>query len=239
MQKFDGFPEKSKLSPTAFPALFFSDLLPMIDDLAELKVTLFCFWALHQKEGQYRCLSRREFSASPSLIEGLRAAHPSGDPEAVLDAALARAVERGTLLCETIRLDAAVEHFYFVNTERGRAAAKQLRAQQWYPGETPVSVEILPERPNIFRIYEQNIGNLTPMIADALKDAERDFPIDWLEDAIRAAVENNKRSWRYVLSILKRWEKEGRGYDPSTARAGTDKDVYVPREYLYNPNTGE
>lgn len=239
MQKFDGFPDKSKLSPTAFPVLFFSDLLPMIDDLAELKVTLFCFWALHQKEGQYRYLARREFSAAPSLIEGLRAARPDVDPETILDAALARAVERGTLLCESAEVDAVVERFYFVNSERGRIAVKQLREQQWYPGDVPVSIEILPERPNIFRIYEQNIGNLTPMIADALKDAERDFPADWLEDAIRAAVENNKRSWRYILSILKRWEKEGRGYDPSKGRAGADQDVYVPREYLYNPNGGE
>lgn len=239
MQKFDGFPEKSKLSPTAFPALFFSDLLPMIDDLAELKVTLFCFWALHQKEGTYRYLARREFSAARSLIEGLRAAQPGSDPEAVLEAALARAVERGTLLCESVEVDAVVERFYFVNSERGRAAARQLREQQWYPGDELVSVEILPERPNIFRIYEQNIGNLTPMIADALRDAERDFPSEWLEDAIRAAVENNKRSWRYILGILKRWEKEGRGYDPSKRRSRADKEVYVPPEYLYNPDAGE
>ena len=40
---FVGFPD-AKLKPIAVPELFFSDLLPLIDDLAELKLTLHCFW---------------------------------------------------------------------------------------------------------------------------------------------------------------------------------------------------
>ena len=67
------------------------------------------------------------------------------------------------------------------------------------------------ERPTIFVLYEQNIGLLTPMIADELRDAEQHFPAEWIADAFREAVLHNKRSWKYVLAILERWRTEGRG----------------------------
>ncbi|MCC7355027.1 MAG: primosomal replication protein N, partial [Anaerolineae bacterium] len=43
MKGFPGFPA-GKLRATRIPSLFFSDLLPAIDTLADLKVTLYCFW---------------------------------------------------------------------------------------------------------------------------------------------------------------------------------------------------
>src|SRR5215510_12793882 len=120
MQKFDGFPAGSKLSPTAFPAMFFSDLLPAINDLAELKVTMFCFWALHQKEGRFRYLRRSDFGNDAALKQGLLAAQPGVDLDAILDVALARALKRGTFLSAEVSLDSGVETLYFVNTEKGR-----------------------------------------------------------------------------------------------------------------------
>lgn len=213
MRKFNGFPEGSKLSPTAFPTLFFSDLMPMIDDLAELKVTVFCLWALHQKEGRFRYLRLVEFKNDATLCDGMRTANPNAEPEVTLQLALDRAVERGTLLCEDVALDTGSEKLYFLNSALGRAAILQLAAGQWYPNELEKPVEILPERPNIYRIYEINIGGLTPMISDALRDAANDYPVEWIEDAIRAAVEQNKRHWSYIRAVLRRWEKEGRGHD--------------------------
>jgi DNA replication protein len=60
-------------------------------------------------------------------------------------------------------------------------------------------------------LYEENIGPLTPIIADTLKEAEELYEAEWISDAIEAAVKNNKRSWKYVEAILKRWKEEGRG----------------------------
>jgi len=62
---------------------------------------------------------------------------------------------------------------------------------------------------NIYTIYEQEIGALTPIIADALKDAEDTYAADWIEDALRVAAENNKRNWKYAEAILKRWKAQG------------------------------
>jgi DNA replication protein len=66
------------------------------------------------------------------------------------------------------------------------------------------------ERPNIFVLYEQNIGLLSPLLADQLAEAERQYPYEWLEDAFSEAVQRNKRNWSYIRAILRRWETEGR-----------------------------
>lgn len=214
MQRFSGFPQGSTVSAAAFPAQFFSDLLPLIDDLAELKVTLFCFYALSQQEGRFRFLRRVDFLKDEALKRALLACDPDAAPETLLDAALARAAERGTLLTASVKLNGAEECLYLVNTVNGRLALEQLRAGLWIPGESGSLVEILPERPNIFRLYESNIGPLTPMIGDALKDAAGSYPAEVIAEAIREAVKSNKRSWRYIDAILKRWETEGRDGKP-------------------------
>src|SRR5215204_3714270 len=96
-QKFDGFPKQNGKA-TPLPGAFFSDLLPLVDDLTELKVTLFCFWALYQKEGRFRYLRYRDFSGDETLKIGLLACAPGVDPEITLEEALDKACERGTIL---------------------------------------------------------------------------------------------------------------------------------------------
>ena len=73
---------------------------------------------------------------------------------------------------------------------------------------------------NIFTLYEQNIGLLTPMIALSLGDAEEMYGPVWIGDAIKIAVENNKRNWKYCEAILKRWATEGKddGMKPKSAK---------------------
>ena len=66
-------------------------------------------------------------------------------------------------------------------------------------------------RPNIFTLYEQNIGLLTPPNADELRPAEQIYPVGWIEEAFSEAVALNKRSWRYIHAILERWRTQGRG----------------------------
>src|SRR5437763_11950136 len=75
---------------------------------------------------------------------------------------------------------------------------------------TPVHVRVQVERPNIFVLYEQNIGLLSPLIADQLRDAAEQYPPEWIEAAFREAVQHNKRKWNYISAILRRWETEGR-----------------------------
>ena len=64
---FNGFPPGR--TPTFIvPSLFISDLLPLIDNLPELKLTIYCMWALQQQEGQYRYLRFTEVLEDETLL---------------------------------------------------------------------------------------------------------------------------------------------------------------------------
>jgi DnaD/phage-associated family protein len=85
-------------------------------------------------------------------------------------------------------------------------------------------------KPNIFRLYEENIGPLTPLIADSLRDAQQTYPEEWINEAIQIAVGNNVRRWNYIERILSRWQEEGRD---GTDRRNTQEDYkrYLKGEY--------
>jgi len=188
----------------AVPTQFFEELLPDIESLAELKVTMFSFHLLNQFEGDIRFLLRDDFSEQDLFMKGL-----SEDPEeadALLDEGLSAAEERGTLL-KALYNEKPV---YFLNTPKGRTGLERLESGELIPDSyLHLNVQTELFRPTIFRLYEENIGPLTPMIADVLRDCEKDYPYEWISDAVQEAVVNNARSWRYVESILKNWKENG------------------------------
>ena len=65
------------------------------------------------------------------------------------------------------------------------------------------------KRPEIFGIYEQEIGALTSTIADDLINATEDYPEEWIADALKESARQNKRSWAYAKAILKRRKADG------------------------------
>jgi DNA replication protein len=207
MTNFPGFPS-GRVRTTPVPATFFSDLLPQIDHLGELKVTLYALWFLDRQEGQIRFLTYADFANDRKLLLGL---HPYLDEaRQVLDDALQRAVKRGTLLSAPLKEKTRDAMLYFLNSARGRAALKALQQGDWTPelgSRSEVALDL--ERPNIYRLYEENIGPLTPLVADTLREAETLYPIDWIEEAMRKAVLNNARHWRYIEAILMRWKEKG------------------------------
>lgn len=195
MKLFSGFPD-GKLVVTPLPNLFFSELLPAIEDLAELKVTLHIFWQMAQSQVAY--VRASDLRADRTLMQSLKCVDAS--PEDALQRGLTLATERGTLLNRG--------EVYFLNTEKGRRAFEKMQAiEPATPSREPVVVD---ERPNLFILYENNIGLLTPIIAEELREAEKLYSAEWVADAIRIAVEQNKRSWAYARKILERWKTEGR-----------------------------
>src|SRR3989304_3619516 len=92
---FPGFPEGKPRAPPV-PNLFFSELLPTIDSLVELKITLYAFWALGRKEGRFRCLTREEMAADKDLLASLKGG--GRQAQAALDDALERAGSRGAII---------------------------------------------------------------------------------------------------------------------------------------------
>jgi DnaD/phage-associated family protein len=220
MKVFSGFPA-GELAYTPLPDLFYSELLPLIDDLVELKVTLHVFWLLYRRSNRRRHVTLQGLLGDARLMRSLEGG--SSSTENVLRAGLDKAVARGTLLCLTS--SAGDERFYFANTAQGRRAFDQARTGEieLAPGIALAEPATPLQRPNIFVLYEQNIGLLQPIIAEELQDAERTYPQEWIEDAFRIAVENNVRNWKYVRRILERWAAEGKDKGKGSTR---DKSWY-------------
>jgi DnaD/phage-associated family protein len=201
------------------PDSFFRHLLTEIDDLDELKVTLFALWRIGNMEGRAHYLRSQDFAVCvPNPAPALEKALKRGSLlKAAIPAAVQGPQKKGTVL-------------YFLNSPRGRAAAQSLEQGQWQPDETG-SMPAPPERPNIFKLYEENIGPLTPLIADALKDAEKTYPPEWVAEALGTAVKNNKRNWKYVEAILRRWKEEGHAKKQDRRDAQEDGRRYAEGEY--------
>lgn len=211
MNKFQGFTDSETF--TQLPDRFFHQLLKEIKDADELKVTLYFLWRVEHMDGPLRALSRMDFDVKEL---GLGAEE--------VTRGLEKAVKRGSLL----KVQRETKVYFLLNSPRGRAAVKAIEGGKWTPNGTSTPPV---ERPNVFRLYEENIGPLTPLIADALKDAEELYSDEWVAEAIEMAVKNNKRNWKYCEAVLKRWKDEGRHGKKDQQDFGKGSERYTKSEF--------
>ncbi len=198
--KFSGIPPGS-LKFTPVPNIVFSELLPLMDDVAQIQVTLHIFYLLSQKKGSPRFVTLKELRADATLMQSLEFKSEQ------LKRGLEKAVACGALL--QVEADGAA--WYFFNSPESRRALEKIEN-----GELKLAADMrviendVQETPNIFKLYEQNIGTLTPMIAEELKEAEQEYPPEIILHAFRSAAENNVRSWKYVSKILLDWTRRNK-----------------------------
>lgn len=208
MYRFDGFPQ-GRIQTTPIPYSFFDEILPNVNHLGELKLILIVFWLFDQMEGPFRYVLRDDLKNCEFFMAGM--GNSVDEQESLLDESLDLAVSHNILLRASIEIDGEEIALYFINSPKGRTAIETIKLGQWQPTEDPRSpLVITPQRLNIYQLYEENIGPLTPIIAETLAEAEDRYPEEWIEDAFRIAVERNKRYWRYIAAILERWRREGR-----------------------------
>ena len=233
---FQGFTPRTRLTPVPDPLL--GTLLRDIDDLLELKCVLRALWLLHRKRGKLRTISIHELQAAPVIAGSLPASPlPSIDS---IRASMDRAARRGIFIAADVSAEQNSPSVYLLNTEANRRALPELanRMSDGVDDRPPIGEEghTLPQRPNIFRLYEDNIGMMTPLLADELRDAEATYPPSWIEEAFKLAVEGNRRSWKYVARILQRWEAEGKDSgEPGRHSSKGDRQGYL-EDYLRRRN---
>ncbi len=228
MRDFGGFPSKTKYTP--LPNVFFDTLMSQINDIAELKVTLHIFWAVYAKQGYPRFVTYEELMADPILVKGLEMHGPSSE---MLQHGLNLAIDRGSLLNLTVEHDDKNDEIYFINTEANQSTISRIESGELKLGTAAIKehAPIPAEKPNVFTLYEQNIGMLSPIIVEELKEAEKTYPASWIEDAFKEAVDLNKRNWRYISRILERWAAEGKvdGKPGRYSKAESDPEEYYRR----------
>jgi len=220
--QFAGFSDRPAYVPV--PAAILGTLLRDIDSLGELKVTLHICRRLHEHRGSPRFARRSDLIADRTLLQALRVEGEAAEqPGAGVDPFLAKTVDRGTLLEIGVRDGDVEDVCYLLNTPANRVVAAEVVRGERQLGPLVAAAppaEALAERSRatIFELYEQNIGLLTPLLAEDLREAELTYPAAWVEDAFREAVSSNKRSWRYVKRVLDAWADRGRGTGGETRR---------------------
>ena len=205
---FPGFLEGNP-SQIRIPEQFFQQVLFEIKDRHELTLSLYIFWRLDRMEGSFHYLRYSELLEDSQLVQSFGSDLAHGRD--VLDKALRKAINHGTFLQANLTQEKGNDKLICLNSPKGQAAVEAIKRGEWrmsddmHPPE-----ELYTVHPNIFQMYEANIGPLTPLIADALRDAEKTYQENWIEDAFRIAVERNRRSWNYIEAILRRWQEGGR-----------------------------
>jgi DNA replication protein len=267
MRKFVGFdigdgPERRF---TGVPAVFFTQLLPQITNLAELKVTLYTFFLAGQKKGEPKWVGYWELTEAEDLLEGLKRGGDPRPPEEHLREGLELALTRRTLLrlvaapappefsqasngagelepttVTWFLLNTASNRDFIAKLERGESQIENTTLLQgldlwdWplpsrpkpegdesQPSEITGQLQewkqqqegrwrLKSQRPDIYTLYEQNIGPLTPILSERLREATKLYPAEWVEAAFTEAVNYNRRSWAYISRILENWAIDGK-----------------------------
>lgn len=219
----NGFGPRMRYIP--IPSSLLGSLLEEIDTLEELKCTLRVFALVRQRKHSRVWLKVSELTSDPVLLAAL--ANQEHSATTAIRQGINNAANRGTV----IQIERNDETILFINDELGRREANLIT-------ELPL-VESFDQSlgdpqhrkgPNIFSLYEQNVGVLSPILAQKLTDAEQNYPWPWIQEAITIAVEHNKRHWAYIESILERWTNEGKDDGKSRRRTKkTDPDEFLRR----------
>lgn len=206
MPRFEGFKANSK--KTVIPNLFFTQLMPQIKDAAELRVALHVFWAVQQKKGSPRFVTFRELLGDSALAPSL-GEHLAEQVE-TLERGLRGVVEKGVLITAKVEAEGLDHKLYMVNSPDNLRAMERMRTEGVKVEVSSIDVSMEDNRPNIFSLYENNIGPLTPLISEEIKLALGEYDEEWMREAVQEAVRYEARSWRYIEAILRKWKTEGK-----------------------------
>jgi DnaD/phage-associated family protein len=252
MRGFPGFPDRPSL--TRVPTLWLRTVLAEAESLAELKVTLHVVRLLDDGRPAPRFVRLSELRADGPTRASLEAAGGLS-LEAALAEGVRLAVARGVLLALSVTADgqavaevapvegrpalqvvgeepAAEDICLFLHTPSNRRLIERIARGEVRLALAPaVAAAPAPaRRPTIFELYEQNIGLLTPLLVDELREAAEAYPPEWIVEAFREAVGYNRRNWRYVRRILENWATQGRG--ERGVAGGRPQAPRDPRRYL-------
>ncbi|MSQ10044.1 MAG: DnaD domain protein [Dehalococcoidia bacterium] len=208
MAQFPGF--AGRLDYVPIPKAFYSDVLPRITDSAELLVCLHLFRLLAAKRGYPPAVARHLLLEDPLLAAGFTSL--GRDHVAEATRGLSLTLECGVFLQAApprgepvLLLNQPASQRAAVAIERGEAPLPDAAGGQPQRSSLPPVAAA-----DIYTLYEENIGMLTPIIVEQLAEAERDYPPGWIAEAIGIAVAANQRHWRYASAILQRWKQKGK-----------------------------
>ena len=201
------FPRTMAASGTvAFPRELIERLTEPDISATMARVTLLVGLITSEQSNDVHAVSEPAFATHPlTIAAGVSEGSPTANPGWPW-AALTAATGAGLVLRFVAESVDGDQGWLMLNTDRNLSFVGELVAgsreapDAFWINEAPVTIAF--DRPSLFRLYEQNIGPLTPLVAQHLIRAGEMYPSDWIEAAIGDAVTYNRRSWRYISRIL-------------------------------------
>ena len=181
---------------------FLTEWLPKFEDLNSLKITIFLYWTWHNSELDFPVFDGEAFQKKLQA-EGMKHEQIQNGLKILIADGILTKPEHSHKKWEAALV---------LNTPSGQAALESIRKgtlTQEPIGISP-SIKTSSQETTIYKLYEENIGVITPIMADTLRDLETTYPPEWISEAFTIAVKKNVRNMRYIEAILERWQKEGK-----------------------------
>lgn len=176
-----------------------SDSIRKIEDIAALKCILRAISILADNTNPTTSIQQKLLLGDKILLNSL------GEPNTIAKG-LQSAIQSGILL-QQVNVHNEIEYTLSYPTTTTYHNVSEVISTD--DDEYPQSSNDLS---GIFQLYEENIGLLTPLVAESLTEAERRYPHQWIREAFKEATSRNKRSWIYISRILERWFIEGKSH---------------------------
>ncbi|ADJ25942.1 primosome, DnaD subunit [Dehalogenimonas lykanthroporepellens BL-DC-9] len=206
------------------PKYFLSVVMPEIDDINELKATILFFQLYYSKKTARRYVTDYELTSFKELgltLEQVRTV-----------------MGRSSTSKHIIKIHRPNNaEIYILNDKEGQTTAQYiLQHKILIPnveesqalGGSPIEDDF--EIASVFHLYEENIGLLTPIIADEIKTALTLYPVSWIKEAISESAKMNKRNWRYISKILDNWLSQGKN-DGTYREDNKEQSKYLKGAY--------
>ena len=212
------------------PAQLFTEILPRLHNESQLRATLYTWYAIMSKGSGQRYVYLSQLLTDPVLLSWFTHLGGKNGIQRGLDQSCREGIFLQLQIGEDDKILAPNDESgaRLITDMKSESVAHHNQSRDSSP-ETNYETTVVS---NVVEKYENEIGMLTPVIADMIAIAEQMYPTTWILEALDIAAQSNARSWKYVTAILARWKNEGKNNDNeetsrfSSQQSGREQNRY-------------
>ena len=155
-------PKEIRYTPT--PNLVFGKLLDEIKELNDLKFILRIIWMINQAKRVPKYITLEEI-ISDRIINAI-IPKPNTEPDTFCKSILNKPQLLNLFLYHEININQSNTAVVALNTARNKTMLNKIKGLDKFDSVFQPNGDVSEESPNIFKLYEDNIGTLNPIITD-------------------------------------------------------------------------
>jgi DNA replication protein len=199
------------------PRVYFDEVLTHATSYDELQILLAAIRLMMIAGSEPATIDEEAIMRDARLNAVLSTTATSQSSTSRIIRALNQSVVRGALV-RSSRMEGNRQSIVYQLAGEGQPVAdSESQLMDAFDGDS--SAPLSPHNPqaaSVYTAYEDNIGMLTPLVADQIRLALELYPASWVHEAIGEAVAYNRRQWRYIQRVLQNWSADGRITGPAS-----------------------